>query len=84
VTSTVVDVPASRTVELAASGYPPLTVLARGPVTARPGDTVRVTGTVGQRQAVFSEDKVPYVQDSLYREATTETYLYDATVMATR
>lgn len=79
VTGDVVARPTPVTLELG-SGYGPMTVLARDPVTATPGSTVRVTGTVGQLQHLFPEDKAPYTQDHLYRQSTTDAYLYDATI----
>jgi hypothetical protein len=75
----VADVAGPGVLDLAGMGGT-LTVMTRGPVTAASGATVTVTGTVGQLHTTQPSDRVPYIQNDLYAKATTETYLFDATI----
>ena len=79
VTGRVAERPAPDQLALSGMGGT-LTVLATGPVTVQPGQVVRVTGTVGQLHTLVPAEQAPYIQSSLYDEASTDPYLFDATV----
>jgi hypothetical protein len=78
----VAEVRGSRSLELSGAGLNRrLEVLTRQPVSAAKGQTVRVTGTVGQLHVVSPSDRVPYLQEEdLYSQAETQPYLYAASV----
>jgi hypothetical protein len=81
VTGKVAEMHEPRWLEVSSdTGGEKLTVLTLRPVTGLVGDAVRVTGNVGQLHHVSPSDRVPYLQEDLYSQATTQAYLYDAVV----
>ncbi len=82
VSAEVTGVLGPRSIELAAREYgeDSLLVQAPQPIEARPGQVVRVTGTVGQYHVFLESEGVPPVQGDMFEEYETEAYLYDAAV----
>jgi len=73
----------ARSIELGGAefGEDSLLVMTTEPVTAKVGEVVRATGTVGQFHRLAENDYAPGTYDR-YEEYETEAYLYAATVVA--